>query len=125
MIEICASWGTRNDRRRGECGQIGVTCKAWSNGWEGLPPAEDEYAVLPSEVAMMTPSQISFSTIQMLSISILRFAVLPSMRVRYTSFRACALKEFPVVEVPLKSKRGKGKTVQFCDRMSSIADSFL
>ena len=82
MMDIFAFCGTRNDRSLGECGQIGVTCRDCKRGWAGLPPAEEEYAVLPSEVAMMTPSQINFSTMQILSISIRRLAVRPSILVK-------------------------------------------
>lgn len=90
MMDIVAFCGTRKERSLGEWGQMGVTWSACSRGCEGLPPAEEEYAVLPSEVATITPSQINFSTIQISSMSMRRLAVRPSILVRYTSLSAFA-----------------------------------
>ena len=102
---------------------MGVTCKARRRGCEGLPPADEEYAVLPKEVATMTPSQISRSTIHMSSISILRFAVRPSIREIYTSLSAVAVYSVPSDRRPWISRRGKEKMFHDWERIDCRQES--
>ena len=60
---MAALLGMINGRSDGVCAQMGVMCMLDNRGCEGDPPAEEEYAVEPNEVAVMRPSQMSLSTI--------------------------------------------------------------